>query len=90
MATRTELSWEDIKKDVLEAMEEIYSNKRFVTARVLAQHIQANESRFPQFENCTYKTTVCRVSETLRRENFPRYTNKGCRNSVFINPSVEA
>jgi len=88
MATRRELPWDDIQSTVKRAIYDIAKTSRFVKVAYIAEHIHENNERYPQFKGCTYKTTACRVTASLNRLGWARFTNKGCRNTVFINPDV--
>lgn len=89
---REDIPWDDIEEQVEKAIDECNKDLRFVKVANIAKYVMSLPDEYPLFAECTYKTTQFRITMSLGPNglNWPRFTTKGNRSTVFINPKVEA
>lgn len=90
MIPRTELPWSIITSEVARAVTDSNNGKRFVRVKHVADYILSSRDIYKHMSGEKRDVVIARVGKSMKKMDWPRFTNSGSRSAVYIDPRVEA
>lgn len=91
MATRTELPWNDIAKEVRYAVDQEMPTLKFISVNRLVDQVIQNPEKYGSLSALPIKTMKCRCTHVMRHKfGWETYTKGNGRGPVFVRTEINS